>query len=305
MALLGDFISNISKSSGANINTDSMKAVLMHPELSKLDIPDDFISSVMKGLLSKEVAKNDTEIRNHYFAQWAKTGDGVLEQTLTDFGIDAETAQKIKSADGVHTRFVKLTEAVKEAEAKKAAAAPSGKKEADDEIKKLNAELATAKSALTAGIEKVKSELTTDFNSKLKDRDINSFLQTFEYGLGDLPKEAQIATAKFMLQRELENKKINIVYDADKSLLGLKTLEGMDVFNESHAQLSLKDFASKVFAENKLLKVSGAAANGALNTPANGNPTIVQTGGQTRNNAAFDAVMDDAIKSVGQDHRIN
>jgi hypothetical protein len=294
MALLGDFISNLSKASGAKSDTDAMKSVLMHPELSKLDIPDEFIGSVMKGLLTKEVAKNDAEIRNHYFGQWANTADTVLNETLTQYDIDAETAHKIKSEDGIYKRFQKLTEAVKEAESKKASAKPSDKKEIEEKLNTLNSELQKAKADLVEKVASKEKELTEGFNSKLKDIELSRLLSTYEYGLGDLPKDVQITTAKLMLQKSLEDKKLSVVYDPEKSLLSLKTAEGLQAFNENHAQLTLNDFASKVFSENKLLKVSGQA-NGQSNTPANGQQQVVQTNGQKGNSNSFDAAMAESL----------
>jgi len=304
MALLIDVLSNLGKSTGANLASDAMKALLSHPEISKIDVPEEFWSQVNKGLLTKEQAKNDSEISGHYFSKWANTADTVLDEALATYAVDSQTAQSIKSEDGVYKRYLKLTEAVRDMEAKKAATTPTGKKEADEEIRKLNAEIAKIQNDYREGLTKKEKELKDQFHSQLRARDYDQFLDQFEFGLGELPRNIQKNTAKLILDSEIEKQKYKVDYDPDKSFFGLKTPEGMDVYNENRALVSFKDFASKVFAENKLLKVGGAPQGGQPNTSTNGQAAsvIVQTGGQRRDTSAFDAAIKESLKDLSVVH---
>ena len=101
--------------------------------------------------------------------------------------------------------------------------------------------------------------------NRLQSQAINGTLASFEYGL-DIPKEIAIDTANALLNRKLAEAKYKVGYDPETNSISLLTEAGMTAY-ENNSPVDFKAFATRVLADNKLLKVAAPAPAGQQSNP--------------------------------------
>ena len=110
--------------------------------------------------------------------------------------------------------------------------------------------------------ERFNSELENErqgFTSKLKDMSLNSMLSGYNF-IDELPKDVAGIVAREKLNATLASKGAAMVYDSQTNSLRLVNANDSSLpYRENHNEMSLTDFANRTLAENKLLKVTGAA----------------------------------------------
>ncbi len=256
MPTIGDFINTLAIQAGIPADNEDLKNVLSAIGGSTVTVPDTLTKEINRGLLTLDAARNNDTLKDHFYALFANGGEAHLKRVAEELGWDAQTTEQVMAEKTLMAKYSKLVEKVR-------AAHDAGKKpakEVEEQIAKLNADLLAAREAAKTAVEQER----TAWVSRLQNQAIEGTLASFEYGI-DLPKEIAIETAKALVNRKLAEAKYKVGYDPDNNAISLQTEAGLAAY-ENNAPVVFKDFASRILADNKLLKVAAPAP------PAPGNP---------------------------------
>lgn len=290
MAELGNILNSLFKASGVDTNSDEVKAILSNGAISNYPIPDKVETSLMSGLLTRDAAKNDRHLIDYFFKTFADRADGVLDETIGLLGVDAETAKEVKGVDGVYKRFQKLTEKVRDLTEKKySSTSKTEKSELEATIRLLNNDIANTKREFLEKVETAKSEKDNYYKPLIQNKELEGFLSSFDFGFmpKETPKKIINTVAKSLLEDKVRENGYKLDYDFDNSNFTLKHPDGREIF-VNNSPLNFKDFASKVFADNGLLKVSGG--NGTPNDLKNNGQHIIQNGSTVKDGYSPEAL---------------
>lgn len=258
MATLGDFINNLAKQAGIPADDKQLIDVLSSDAVRTTTIPDDLAGNINKAFYTLDAARNNDTLKDHYYALFAKGGEAHLRRLSDEMGWDSATVDAIMAEKNLMGKYAKAVETVKATAAKTAKPA----KEVEEQISKLHADLKAAQEAAKSAVEQERSAWV----NRLQSQAINGTLASFDYGL-DLPKEIAIDTANALLNRKLAEAKYKVGYDPETNSISLLTEAGMLAY-ENNTPVDFKGFASRVLADNKLLKVAAPAGGPPQPKPA-------------------------------------
>ena len=258
MATLGDFINNLAKQAGIPADDKQLIDVLSSDAVRTTSIPDDLAGNINKAFYTLDAARNNDTLKDHYYALFAKGGEAHLRRLSDEMGWDSATVEAIMAEKNLMGKYAKAVETVKATAAKTAKPA----KEVEEQISKLHADLKAAQEAAKSAVEQERSAWV----NRLQSQAINGTLASFDYGL-DLPKEIAIDTANALLNRKLAEAKYKVGYDPETNSISLLTEAGMLAY-ENNTPVDFKGFASRVLADNKLLKVAAPAGGPPQHKPA-------------------------------------
>jgi len=258
MATLGDFINNLAKQAGIPADDKQLIDVLSSDAVRTTSIPDDLAGNINKAFYTLDAARNNDTLKDHYYALFAKGGEAHLRRLSDEMGWDSATVEAIMAEKNLMGKYAKAVETVKATASKTAKPA----KEVEEQISKLHADLKAAQEAAKSAVEQERSAWV----NRLQSQAINGTLASFDYGL-DLPKEIAIDTANALLNRKLAEAKYKVGYDPETNSISLLTEAGMLAY-ENNTPVDFKGFASRVLADNKLLKVAAPAPAGQQSKPA-------------------------------------
>jgi len=283
--LLGDYFTNIFKLAGVDPNSEEAKALLTNTAVSGYDLPDAVINQVNGALLTVDSAKNNPALKNHFTALALNGIDDEINASVSNLGLTPADIEELKGVGSTYKRVTLLAEKAKAAAA--AATTPAESADATKQLDALNAEIARLNgdvAAAAAAKETALKEAQAGFNNQLKDMSLTSILGNYEYASG-ASKEANVLTAKTLLNNALQQGNLNVVRDAAGNL-SITTAENT-AFYENNQPVSVKDYAEKVLGEHKLLKITNTPAPGAPATPgaAPAQTTVTPTPG-VNNSAA-------------------
>ena len=258
MATLGDFINNLAKQAGIPADDKQLIDVLSSDAVRTTTIPDDLAGNINKAFYTLDAARNNDTLKDHYYALFAKGGEAHLRRLSDEMGWDSATVDAIMAEKNLMGKYAKAVETVKATASKTAKPA----KEVEEQISKLHADLKAAQEAAKNAVEQERSAWV----NRLQSQAINGTLASFDYGL-DLPKEIAIDTANALLNRKLAEAKYKVGYDPETNSISLLTEAGMLAY-ENNTPVDFKGFASRVLADNKLLKVAAPAGGTPQPKPA-------------------------------------
>lgn len=258
MATLGDFINNLAKQAGIPADDKQLIDVLSSDAVRTTTIPDDLAGNINKAFYTLDAARNNDTLKDHYYALFAKGGEAHLRRLSDEMGWDSATVDAIMAEKNLMGKYAKAVETVKATASKTAKPA----KEVEEQISKLHADLKAAQEAAKSAVEQERSAWV----NRLQSQAINGTLASFDYGL-DLPKEIAIDTANALLNRKLAEAKYKVGYDPETNSISLLTEAGMLAY-ENNTPVDFKGFASRILADNKLLKVAAPAGGPPQHKPA-------------------------------------
>ena len=122
---IGEFISQTAERIG--YGSDTIKDLLSNPELSKINLPDDFKSAVNKNLLTVSEAKVNSEISQYFKGNALGSVDATIKELLDEYGLDDDSKKVITEEKSTYQRVKLFTKALAEAK-EKAASAVGGEK---------------------------------------------------------------------------------------------------------------------------------------------------------------------------------
>jgi hypothetical protein len=244
---LGDFLTKLAAKSGKDLPEGLKSIMAQHGEI---DLPK--ADSLFENLLSEKEAQNSTEVKNHFFAQFANATDTELSKFKDLLGDDYTELEKEKTFKRIGMLKDKLSDKLNEA--KKANSGDDVKKY-QDEINELSKTL----KELPKKFQLEKQELEKSYSRKLVDKEIGIMMSAYQFN-DAIPEAYRLQVAKTALEKALKSSDAMTV-EADGTL---KLVRASDPALEVTG-VTLKGLMDKTFAEEKLLKTSEPAKPG---TPA-------------------------------------
>lgn len=253
---IGDFLNNLSKK--ANVPSEIMKDVLSNPALASIDLSDAFTEAVDASLMNEEQAKFNPNLKTHFTGTVHKTLANLIDPFANEIE-DEDFKTSFLSEANNFKKIPNLIAKMKELSEAKVKAASTGKAKDVEEVTRQYNELQALRKQEQ---ERFNSELENErqgFTSKLKDMSLNSMLSGYNF-IDELPKDVAGIVAREKLNATLAAKGAAMVYDSQSNSLRLVNANDLSLpYRENHNEMSLTDFANRTLAENKLLKVTGAA----------------------------------------------
>lgn len=260
--LIGELINNLAQKAGVKSDSEELKSLLASPELANVKVPEELVSTIDKGLLSIEAAKNNhPDIKKKYFAD---AYDGMDKQLMALVANDT-----FDSADIDEIAAEKSTSKKAELIVSKLKSAKASAKGADKE--EINRQLAAAHEAARIAKSEVEAVKNT-YEGKIKDINkkaaLKAVLSNYKTIYDDLPGNVKITSMEALINNALQDKNAELNVDDNGNLL-LISKDGSNVFGSNHVQLTPASFLDQSFAP--ILKVSGpqkpAAAQQQPNIP--------------------------------------
>lgn len=253
---LGEILTKLAERSGTEINSESFQSLLKSIETVEVE---ETLAQPFESLINLKQAKNNSDVKNHYFSQFADGLDAITKESFKAFGITEEKFNELKATEPQSfKRIGLLTKEAKTLIDSINGAKDGSKKEAEliaqyeQKMKEIQAEKESYANANKELVIQHQSErmdwITSDFirknplNTELPYIDTVSKLAVNEY------------LNKVGAKPILVNGKIELRQNADESL----SFEGR-----------YEDVVSKALAESKLLKVSQQATQPTQTTQQN------------------------------------
>ena len=265
---LAEFIQELSDRVQIDAADEQLKALVMNPALSNVQIPSNVVASVQSKLMTEGEAKTNYNIKKHFTATALGSVDSKINDLLNEFGFDEETKGQVLAEQSTFNRIPLLAKAIADMKEKSISATGGEKKALVDKIAELQNLLNAEKEARKSDIDRVNSQ----WQSQLTEKELYAMFSQYNYAL-DLDKDVTISTAKNLWEKKLKEKGGKYMFTNDG--LKLVNAEAPDLpFTIDNKTVDVKSFTENVLAEAKLLKVQGAAPATPASTPT---PAPVKT----------------------------
>lgn len=260
-----DLLNKLAEKSGIAIDDkDLVKFITDNPAL---EFPDAFANACLSNLMNEKEAKEHAPIVKHFTHSVLGGVDDKIHTSLDAFGLDDVIKGKIKGEKNSYEKAILLAREIQALERAKIGAGKGEKDALQKEIEAKDAQILQIGKDYEA---KLKSVQDTS-SSEITDFAIDAYLASMNYANKDLPKEANIATARYLLNQELGKAGAKIVRDG-KTLKLVRTDDTGLPYKENHQDVTFQGLTDRILSTNKLLSVG----NSTTNTPQ----------GQTQQNAA-------------------
>lgn len=250
---LGDLLNKLAAKQGLQ-NEQTLIDLLSNSSLANADIDDAFAQSLDSGLMSLDGAKNNPQVLNHFKPILLKAADDKFSILAEKYGI----ADEILAEKSTYKKFDILETAIENK--LRDLADKNGKRLTDEEKEKLNSQIRDLQKQL-ANLNETSAKALADRDEQHKgeilEMLINSELAGKNWANKTLDKSINVLTAKTLLNSKLQESKAIVVNE--NGTLKLKQAENptMDFVDNGYKSVTFTDFADKVFADAKLLEVSG------------------------------------------------
>ncbi len=268
---LGDLLNNIAGKAGKQ-NDKGIVDLLSKADLMNVEVQDDVANELVTQLMTADGAKNNADVKKHFFAQALNGIDSEINSLATELGVEFKS-------ENTYDRIRLLSAKMKEAQTKQSG---GDKEQYETQIKDLNNKMAK----LIEDHDKSVLDLQGKHNDEITDFMIQSMLSGKSYAMKDLPIEANVTTAKTLLSQELAKKGVKLVRENGTLKLKQSGDTNLDYYDEAHKAVSFEDFTNSVLAANKLLAVSAPAS-----APGNTTPKTIIPGEQPNNAKGLTAVQ--------------
>ena len=258
---LAEFIQELSERVQIDAADEQLKALVMNPALSNVQVPSNVAASVQQRLMTENEAKINPVVKKHFTGTALSTVDSKIKDLLDEFSFDEETKASILTEQSTYNRIPMLAKAIADAKDRSISATGGEKKALVDKISELQNLLNAEKEARKADINNVNSQ----WESKLTDKELYAMFSGYNYAL-DLDKDITISTARGLWEKKLKEKGGKYQFTNDG--LKLVNAEAPDLpFTIDNKTVDVKSFTENVLAEAKLLKVQGQAPATPVQTP--------------------------------------
>jgi hypothetical protein len=269
---LAEFIQELSERVQIDAADEQLKALVMNPALSNVQVPSSVAASVQQRLMTENEAKINPVVKKHFTGTALSTVDSKIKDLLDEFSFDDETKTSILTEQSTYNRIPMLAKAIADAKDRSISATGGEKKALVDKISELQNLLNAEKEGRKSDIYNVNSQ----WESKLTEKELYAMFSQYNYAL-DLDKDITISTAKGLWEKKLKERGGKYIFSNDG--LKLVNAEAPDLpFTIDNKTVDVKSFTENVLAEAKLLKVQGQAPASPASTPT---PTPVNVAKQT------------------------
>lgn len=259
---LADYFKSVALQSG--VTEIEIKELLDNAEFAKLEIPDAVSTKLATPLLTMESAKNNPDLKRHFTAQVLDGADSEMKTIMSSYGFDDTTVSELSKL-GSYKRIGAIAEKIKTLEASKIQGKTVDTEKLNQEIEKLNGEMAKMRDETVKQLSDKDASLETERTGYL----LSGIFSEFDYAT-NVDKEINIQLANSLFNKEVQAKGLKVV--RENNTLAFKTNEGTDYF-DNNVKVPVKDFASKLLANAKVLKTSDSTQT----TTTTATPQFTQT----------------------------
>ena len=288
-----DLVNSLASKCGKQ-NEQAVIDILSRADLQNIDLADDVANAINNNLLTVEAAKNNLTLKNHFNAITLGSVDAEILSMIKKLELGEEFETEITGLKNTFEKQRKLAEKLKESIDNLKASQGKGDDKAIErytkQINDLNAKIAQLNETTVPKkeLEKVQKES----ESAVRDFMVNSKIAGLKFANQDVGNDVNITLANVLLNNALTKNKAVVVKDGNDLKLKNSEDQNLDYLNEQNKNVSFDDFMNKVFADSKILAVSGKPNTPPVVHPAN--PFIPGQPGQL-NTAQFDAAAQAAL----------
>ena len=276
-----DLINSLASKCGKQ-NEQAVIDILSRSDLQNIDMADDVANAINNNLLTVDAAKNNLTVKNHFNALALGSVDTEILNAIKKLELGDEFETEISENKNTFEKIRKLSEKMKESvdnlKASQGKVDDKAVEKYTAKINQLNADMAKLKESTVpkTELEKVQHES----NNAIRDYMIHSKISGLKFANQEVGNDVNITLANVLLNNALSKSKAAVVKDGND--LKLKNSEDtkLDYLNEQNKNVSFDDFMNKVFADSKILAVSGKQPNtppaqpaGSFIPPAQGQPS--------------------------------
>lgn len=270
-----DFLKNLASTAGFT-DTEFSHAVLAHPELLKVELPDPFIAAFNGKYLTEEAAKANSNIKNYFYPLALDPIDNSLKSLMAELEFSDADKDEVNKEKSTYKKNEMVIKKLKTMSSK--STSDEDKAKFNAEIKKLNGELVKKDAEKEAALK----EINTGWISKLSNQTLTSKIKSQPlYTTDALDIEDVTTLAHNKLKKALQEKKADTIFDPESLTYKLVQKDNPDLaYFEGGKEVTFDAFLQKTLADAKLLKTTAAQ------TPTGDKPkfvTPVRTDGETKN----------------------
>ena len=271
MANLGEFLNALFTNAGVEIENDTLKNITT--KSATVEIDQALVDKFNQNYLTLNSAKNNPELKKHFYAVAMNGLDTELETTMTELSLTEDVINEIRGEKSSFKKASLLAKKIKSLEAEKSSATTkTDKTEIQAKIDSLNAEVVRVRAEKEQAVKEVEARYKNEINDIL----LSNTFGSYDFAL-PTSKDANVKLAKSLFMEEVTKKGYNIALDNNE--FKLVTADGMDVY-ENNQRVGFKDFTDRLLAQHKLLKVAGEQTSANQQTQTQ-TTTTVQTGNRT------------------------
>jgi hypothetical protein len=298
MPSVADFINSLAQKAGIKGDDEHLKNILSAPDLQKIMVPDELVSSIDNSLLSIDQAiNNHPKIKPHYTAPVYNGIDTELNTLMTELGIPDDAKAVILNERSTNKRIGVFARQLKDLEAKKKSTDDKGEKASlQKEIDTLRGKLATQ----TDAEQKIRDEYEGKIKNIHKDSKIRQLLGKYKTVLDDLPAEARDTALQTLINKSLQDKQAELKLDENDNLV-LVRKDGANVFGDDNRKWEPATLIDYAFTSNKVLKVNDPKPANPGNNPQP--PVIQDTNPNNPQQPKKDAVLSRLVQASMKDQQ--
>lgn len=265
----GDYITTVAKSAGIPTDNEHFVALMGKKEVVTAELPNEFVTELFKGLMTKETAVNNVDVINAMKSQYLNPIDTKLYAAAKDiFGLDESFITPLKETKGTYNRldlFVKNLSDTHKAKLEEAKANPNNNtseeviQEFEDKIKILNEEIVGHKESMEGMVSKADhDEMISKHDGQILDGMYSNGLSGYNYVFKDMPLANKIVLAKSFINTELQKRGVNLRNEEGKFVLREPLADGSGFTKHmiNNKEFTPTDLFDEVLSNNKLLMVN-------------------------------------------------
>lgn len=251
---IGELINNLAIKAGMKADDPNLVSLLSSPDLQKITVPDELVTTIDRGLLNIDDARNNHPvIKNKYFADAYDGLDKFLLTLIQDDTFDETELAEIKAEKSTQKKIQLIHGKLKA----KASASPNkeDKTETNKKIAELNEQVRLAKE----GGENIKKEYEGKIKNIHLDSNLNALFGNYKTIYDEMP-DIKNVSLKAIVQKALQDNNAEFSINEAGQLV-LVGKDGTNVFGSDNRQLTPQSLLDKSFAP--ILKVhTGPKQNG-------------------------------------------
>lgn len=287
MANLGEFLNALFMNAGIEVENDALKNITT--KTATYEVEQSLVDKFNQSYLTLNSAKNNPELKKHFYAVAMNGLDTELETTMSELSLGEDVVNEIRGEKSSFKKASLLAKKIKSLEAEKSSAnTKTDKAEIQAKIDSLNAEVLKVRAEKENAVKEIESRYKNEINDIL----LSNTFGSYDYAL-PTSKDANIKLAKSLFMDEVAKKGYNIALENNE--FKIVTADGMDVY-ENNQRVGFKDFTDRLLAQHKLLKVAGEQSQ-QNNTQTTPTTTTVNTGKSNR----FAAIADQLAAEAAND----
>lgn len=303
MKNLGDFLKELAKKGGLNVEDDAVRAFFANDTFTAIEVPEAVFKPIDSALISLTDAKNNhPDIKNFYTRQSLDSLDKIIDALMEQFQLSEDEKNEIKVERSSYKRPEILIKKIQQLEQRKANADKPDKAAIQKQIDDLHAGLRQEQ-------EKTK-KLESDYALKERQLKINyklhSLLAEHKTIYDDLDPEVKSTTFQTLLSKRLQDNNAKLDFDDNGNFVLLKN-DGTNFYGDSNQQVNAKQFIEQTLSANKLLVTTKPPVNGANGANGqqsqngqNGTAPGSGSGKNTGANSTYKELMEQARKDAAQ-----